>query len=336
MLQPNSYSLAPVLFLGTPRFAVPILEALAKHHSVIAVITQPDKPVGRKGALTEPPVKKCALELGLQVLQPTASAEIAKAIAKLPPFDFLITAAYGKILPESVLKLAKKDCLNVHCSLLPKYRGATPMQAALLHGDKETGVTIFRMVKELDQGPIFAQRSVTIPGDMMYPWLEKECSKLGAELLLEVLQRYDKLTPIPQNDRLATHCEKIKKEDGLVRFTDEAAEQIWNKYRAFDPWPGIFTHSNGKLLKLIDIGYCPAIDPDLPPGTVFKHTFPRIEATFGVVEKIREAETMILVKTKKASVALYNVQEEGKKTMPIEAFINGHKDFVGSVLSSRA
>jgi methionyl-tRNA formyltransferase len=305
-----------VLFLGTPHFAVPILEELQKHFEIVGVVTQPDRPVGRKLVLTPPPVKIKAEELGLKVYQPEKASEIPNLIQG--EFDFLVTAAYGEYLPTAVLQLAKKDSLNVHPSLLPKYRGATPMQSALLNGDDKTGVSIIRMAKQMDAGEIFAQSELEVSPEIKYPELEKECSEIGAQLITEVLQKYDQITPVDQDPSQVTHCHKITKEDGLIHWEKESAHQIFNKLRAFTPWPGIYTFFKNQKLSLLEFSPTNPTDPTnptpLPPGTIF------------------ENEKKTFIQTKEDAIELKTLQLAGKKPTDIKSFLNGHPDFLGTKL----
>lgn len=302
-----------ILFLGTPQFAVPILEKLHQNFIVIGVVTQPDRPVGRKLVLTPPPVKTKAQELDLNVYQPEKAAEIVDLIPE--EFDFIVTAAYGEYLPSKVIQMAKVDALNVHPSLLPKYRGATPMQSALLNGDYATGVSIIRMAKKMDAGEIFAQEKIGVPVDMKYPELEQECSKMGADLMVQVLLQYDALTPHAQDDKKATHCEKITKENGCVNWSTETAYDIYNKLRAFTPWPGVYTSFKNQKLSLLD--FTVHDDPkreEHSPGTVFKD----LDA--------------ILIQCETGGIQLKTLQLAGKNPTDIKSFLNGHHDFIGTVL----
>lgn len=303
-----------ILFLGTPSFAVPVLDAVHKSHEIIAVVTQPDKPSGRGQKIVFSPVKQKALELGLPIFQPEKASEISKLIKE--PFDFLITAAYGQILPEAVLQMPKKDALNVHASLLPKYRGATPLQAALLHGDSETGVSIMRMVKKMDCGPVFAKRKIPIHPDMKYPDLEQEASLEGAKLLLKVLSDYDHITPLPQDENEASYCSKISKENGKIDFGKESAEDIYNKLRAFTPWPGIYTFFDGKKLEFLDVAVSP-VGPEekLQPGVIF------------------QKGKKCCVVCKNGALEIKKVQLEGKKPVDVLNFLNGYPQFKNTRLS---
>ena len=239
-----------IVFMGTPDYASSILETLIKDEeiNVLSVYTQPDKPVGRKKVLTPPIVKSVALENGLDVHQPLnlRSAETAEEIRKLDP-DFIIVAAYGQILPKNILDIA--PCINLHASILPQYRGASPIQQSLLNGDKETGVTAMLMDEGLDTGDILKITKMPIPHTMMVEELFDALTGIAAELTVDVIKNFNTLTPQKQDESLATHCSKISKENGLVTFDD--ALKVYNKYRAFTPWPGVYLESGLKLKEII-------------------------------------------------------------------------------------
>lgn len=305
-----------ILFLGTPEFAIPILERLHEEHTIIAVVTQPDKPVGRKQVMTPPPVKRKAEELGLTVLQPEKVSAIPKLIEGR--IDFIVTAAYGQYLPTKVLELPFKEALNVHPSLLPLYRGATPMQSALLNGDKKTGVSIIRMVKEMDAGPIFNQIQFPLPMEWKYPDLEKECSEKGAELLLNVINNINSLSPQDQLHTDATFCSKITKQDGEVNWSEETAQEIFNKLRAFTPWPGVYTWWKNQKLSLLEFKATDYRPPttDHSPGTIFS------------------SDGRICITCKEGTLELQTLQLAGKNPIDIKAFTNGYQDFIGAQLSN--
>lgn len=307
-----SHHSTKILFLGTPQFAVPILEELHKHFKIIGVVTQPDRPVGRKLVLTPPPIKTTAEKLGLKVFQPEKASEITDLIQE--DFDFLITAAYGEYLPQKVLKMPAKDALNVHPSLLPKYRGATPMQSALLNGDQKTGVSIIRMAKEMDAGEIFAQNELELSPDIKYPELESECSQRGAQLMTEVIQHYDTLTPIAQDRTAVSHCKKISKNDGLAHFDKETADQLYNKLRAFTPWPGVYTFFKDQKLSLLEFSINHQLSTINQPGTPFQEN------------------NKTYIKTSNGTLELKTVQLAGKNPTDIKSFLNGHPDFLGTKL----
>lgn len=309
-----------ILFLGTPNFAIPILEKLHQEHKVIAVVTQPDKPVGRKQILTAPPVKTKAEELGLKVLQPENAKEIPDMIGKLdnskiPRIDFIVTAAYGQYLPTKVLELPFKDALNVHPSLLPKYRGATPMQSALLNGDEKTGVSIIRMVKEMDAGPIYMQQQFPLPKEWNYLDLEKHCAEIGADQISSVIANCNSLSPQDQPNEGITHCNKISKQDGEVHWEKETADQVLNKRRAFTPWPGVYTWWKGTKLNLLDFNVSQQLTTNnFTPGTVF------------------QKNNKVFIQCKQDAIALNQIQLAGKNPSDLKSFINGYPDFIGSTL----
>ena len=231
-----------LLFFGTPHFAVPTLDAIAREHEVVLVVAQPDKPAGRGMRVQAPAVVVRARELGLPVAQP---ARLRDFVA--PPADAGIVVAYGKILPPALLAI---PFFNIHASLLPKYRGAAPIQRAIEHGERETGVTIMRVDEQLDHGPMLAMERTPIDPDEHTPALGSRLSALGADLLVRALR--ERPPEVEQDHARATLAPKIEKEEGLVRWS-EPARAIYDKFRAFDPWPGVFTAS----MKLIDIAPAP-------------------------------------------------------------------------------
>lgn len=246
-------NLPRTVFMGSPDFAVPALRALAAaNYPLVGVITQPDRPAGRGNRLTPPPVKIAALELGLEVFQPERlrAPEAMQRLREWNP-DLIVVAAFGQILRPEVLTLPRFGCINIHASLLPRHRGAAPIQAAILAGDKETGITIMLMDEGIDTGPVLSQRSIEIlPTDTGGSLFEK-LSVLGSELLLETLPRClnGEIQPQPQPAEGATYAPMLKKEDGLLDFSRPAAE-LERKIRAFSPWPGAFMPWQGGLLKI--------------------------------------------------------------------------------------
>jgi methionyl-tRNA formyltransferase len=227
-----------IIFLGTPEFAVPTLEALAREHEIALVVAQPDKRAGRGLNLQSPAVAVKARELGLPLAQPAKIRELEPVDA-----DVGIVVAYGKILPPSLLKI---PFLNVHGSILPKYRGAAPIQRAIEHGETETGVTIMRVDEELDHGPILSIARTPIGPDERASQLSKRLAKIGADAMLATLR--NRPVETPQDHSKATYAPKIEKSEGEIHWSD-SARTIYNKFRAFDPWPGVFTGD----LKLIEI-----------------------------------------------------------------------------------
>jgi methionyl-tRNA formyltransferase len=241
-------------FAGTPDFAVPALERLAAEHRICAVFTQPDRPSGRGQALHLSPVKRRALELGLTVHQPPTfkSPEVLE-ILRAAQLDALVVVAYGLILPLSVLQLPRWGCINIHASLLPRWRGAAPIQRALLAGDDATGVTIMRMEAGLDTGPMLAARSVRIDMRDTAKTLHDRLALLGAELMAETLRglRFGPISEVAQPTEGVTYAQKIAKAEALIQWQDSAA-QIARKVRAFNPWPIAETRFNGEQLRIWD------------------------------------------------------------------------------------
>jgi methionyl-tRNA formyltransferase len=236
-----------LVFFGTPEFAVPTLEALAREHEIALVVAQPDKPAGRGMKLHAPAVAVKARAMRLPLAQPPRirNDEFLASIAALKP-DAGIVVAYGKILPANLLAIPMHGFINIHGSILPKYRGAAPIQRAIEHGETTTGVTIMRVDEELDHGAMLAIETTDIGADERMPSLASRLSRLGADALLRVLGTMPEGTP--QDHTAATYAPKIEKSEGAINWTESAAS-IYNKFRAFDPWPGIFAGD----LKLIDI-----------------------------------------------------------------------------------
>ena len=303
--------------MGTPEFAVPVLEALADAHRVVGVVTQPDRPAGRGRRLAPSPVKQVALEHGLMLSQPH-SLRTPEAVAQLSAWrpEVIVVAAFGQILPQDVLDLPPHGCLNVHGSLLPRWRGAAPVTAAILAGDEVTGVTIMQMDAGLDTGPVLAQREELIAPDDTQATLEERLARLGAELLVETLVAYlaGSLLPRSQPDEGATYAGQLRKEDGWLDWSRPAVE-LDRRVRAFTPWPGAFTMWRGRRLKVLRAVPLPAWRGGVSPGTV-------VALAGGVV-----------VATGEGALRLEEVQLAGKRPMDIGAFLRGQRDFVGSVLA---
>ena len=235
-----------IVFMGSPEYAVKILDELNKNFEIVAVYTQPDKPVGRKKILTPTPVKKYALQNGIEVFTPVSLKN--ENLSRFEP-DFIVVAAYGLLLPKNILDTA--PCINLHASLLPKYRGASPIQSAILNGDKYTGVTAMLMDEGLDTGDILCLDYTEI-GNKTSIDLFDELAEIGAKQSVYVINNFKKIKPLKQIDALSSYSPKIKKDDGFVDF--EEALVIDRKYRAFLPWPGIFTNEFKIIeMKLIDV-----------------------------------------------------------------------------------
>ena len=240
-----------IVFMGTPDFAVPSLEALlARGHEVAAVFTQPDKPKGRGHKLLPPPVKSLALEHGIPVYQPATlrTEEAAETLRALQP-ELIVVAAYGKLLPPAVLSIPPRGCINVHGSLLPQYRGAAPIQWAVLNGEKKTGVTIQQMGEGLDTGDMLQKAETEIGENETSGELFDRLKEIGAALLVDTIDRLDTLVPVPQDEAAATYAPMIRKEMGAVDWT-QAAQAVHNLVRGLNPWPAAFFTLGGKRIKL--------------------------------------------------------------------------------------
>lgn len=292
-----------VIFMGTPEYAKVILSRLLETENidVVAVYTQPDKPVGRKKIMTAPQVKILAEKNAINVYQPTRLRDEATVEELLQiACDYIVVAAYGQILPKKILEHA--TCINLHASILPQYRGASPIQQTLLHGDTITGVTAMLMDVGLDTGDILKISTIEVGSDEMSEMLFERLTECAAELTLNVLKNFDTYPPRKQDETQATHCAKISKHDGEVTF-DDAAE-LYNKYRAYTPWPGIYLSSGLKLKRI-------ALEEDIS------------ENIMGKILKINSQS--IVVGCKKGSIRIFTVQPESKKEMDILSYINGKR-----------
>jgi methionyl-tRNA formyltransferase len=302
-----------VVFMGTPEFAVPGLRALHEHAIVAGVVTQPDRPAGRGRKLIESPVKRYAVSVGLPVIQPVRLRE-PDAMAQLAAWqpDVIVVAAFGQILKPALLDLPPHGCLNVHASLLPRWRGAAPISTAIAAGDAETGITLMQMDAGLDTGPILAKRAEPIRADDTTKTLTARLATLGAELLIAALPDYlaGALTPQPQDNTLATYAPQLKKEDGQLDFT-RPAHELARRVRAFIPWPGAFARWNGQPLKILR---AEVVDARGEPGVVLAtDAGPAIACGHG-------------------ALLLQEVQPPGKRPMAAHAFARGARDFIGARL----
>jgi len=238
-----------IVFMGTPDFAVPTLEALLQSpNTTVGVVTQPDKPKGRGQVMTASPIKQLAQKAGLPILQPLKMKDPAflESLRAWRP-ELIVVAAFGRILPPVVLEMPPKGCVNVHASLLPKYRGAGPIQWAIINGERETGITTMLMDAGMDTGAILLQQHVPIEPDDTAGSLSEKLARVGGPLLIETIRRWDDgtLTPRPQDEQLATMAPLLQKEDGLIDWKQPSTE-IANRVRGLSPWPGAFTHADGE------------------------------------------------------------------------------------------
>jgi len=297
-----------IVFAGTPQFAVPSLEALlAGDHSVVAVYTQPDRPAGRGRRLQASPVKRLALEHRIPVMQPQtlrSEAEI-DAFARLRP-DLLVVAAYGLILPAGILSIPTVGAINVHASLLPRWRGAAPIQRAILAGDEETGVTIMEVVEALDAGPMLLKKAIPIDPHETAGALHDRLAALGAEALCEALSQLEtgKAQAIPQDESEVTYAAKITKEEAGIDWS-LPAQTLARVVRAFNPWPVAFTRFDEQVLRIWRAEAIPARSEDIP-GTIV------------------EAKRNLEVATGEGRLRLLEVQLPGGRRQPAQAFLNAH------------
>lgn len=298
-----------VVFMGTPDFAVYSLCAVAKHHNIVGVFTQPDKLVGRKQVLTPPPVKVKALELGVPVFQPNTlrDGEALEILKKLNP-DVIVVAAYGKFLPNEILNLPKYGCINVHGSLLPALRGASPIQWSIVTGEKQTGITTMLMGEGMDTGDMLEKAVVDITENDNFSTLHDKLAIVGAELIISTLKKCEDgtITPIKQDESLVTYAPIIKKEMGLIDFSKNATA-IRNLVRGFDPWPSAYTFLNGKRFKIISATVVPT-KHNSPCGTL-----------------LSTENEIIVACGENTSLKLDRVQLEGSKPMSDLELLRGHK-----------
>lgn len=300
-----------IVYFGTPEFALKPLESLLKEENIeiLAVVTQPDKAQGRKKILTPPPVKELAKSRNLKIIQPKNKKELKSELDKLEQADFFVVIAFGMILSENILNIPKFGSINVHASLLPKYRGASPIQESLINGDEETGISIMKIDKELDHGDIFLIRRLSIDAEDNFETLSSKLSELAASILPHVISDIadGNLKTISQNHEKASYCHKINKEDGKIDF-HVSAQEIKNMIRAYTPWPRVYTTLKNKKLKIIasDVEN----EENLSPGE------------FKIENKV------LKIGTKKGVLIPKILQLEGKKEMDVKSFINGYQSLI--------
>ncbi len=307
-----------IIFMGTPDFAVPALNALHKNnYDVVLVVTQPDRPKGRSRKPVAPPVKKTAVNLGYDVIQPISikTDEFANHVIRLKP-DIFVVSAFGHILPKRILDLPQNGALNIHASLLPKYRGAAPIQWAIINGEKETGVTTMLMDEGLDTGDILLTSKTEISPDDTSATLHNRLADLGADLLIKTLKAVavGNINPIPQDRTRATYAPMLKKKDGHINW-EMAADKLESFIRGMTPWPGAFTFCDNIRLKIFTSTPI-MMSVDNPPGTVLK----------GFPDELRIA-------TGKGALSILEIQGESGKRLAIKDFLRGFKLPVGTVLS---
>ena len=310
-----------IVFMGTPSFAVPVLGSLAtiSDSQVVGVYTPPDRPAGRGRKPQASPVKDYALEHDLPIFQPNnfRSQEVQDELADLQP-DAIAVAAYGKLLPKPVLDVAPLGCLNIHPSILPRYRGPSPVATCLLNGDLITGVTIMLLDEGMDTGPLIAQHEFFLKGNETADGLTAELFKLGGELLQESLPQWQsgELKSEPQDETKASVTRKFQRADGLADWSLRAIE-LERKVRAFTSWPGLFTNWNDSSLKILEASIISSSSTEFVPGTVVGTNHPDVAAA---------------VATSEGFLGLHKVQIEGKRAVDARDFLNGSPDFIGSQL----
>lgn len=307
--------MAEIVFMGTPDFAIPALTALIQHHRVVGVVTQPDRPAGRKRQIQQSPVKQLALEHGIPLLQPQRlrQPETIEELKQWQP-DVYIVAAFGQILPQTVLDMPPHGSINIHASLLPRWRGAAPIQAAIRAGDDQSGVTIMKMDAGLDTGPILTQYAIPLAPDETGQSLHDKLAGVGAELLIETLPGYldGTIKPQTQDDDLATYAPTMKKAEGQINWSENATD-IERQIRAFTPWPGTFTTWNGQQLKVLEATAGPG---SAKPGAIITR------------------DGQIAIGTGTGLIYPDRLQLAGRGALSITEFVNGHTRFVNSQLET--
>lgn len=305
-----------IIYMGTPDFAVGPLKALIEAgHEVCAVVTQPDRQKGRGKEMAPSPVKECAMEYGIPVLTPVKIKE-AEAIEELKkyPADIFVVAAFGQILSEEILNMPKYGCVNIHASLLPKYRGAAPIQWSIIDGEKETGVTIMQMDKGLDTGDILFQKKVPITEEETGASLFDKLAEAGAQLIVEALEKIEKreVNPVKQDNNNSCYAKMLSKSTGKIDWNKSAVE-IERLVRGLNSWPSAYTEYKGKQLKIWKAEVLPHIEGN--PGTIAKVT-----------------KDAVIVCTKEGALSLLEIQLEGKKRMSTKEFLLGRTFAEGEVL----
>lgn len=312
-----------IVFFGTPQFALPFLQELIKDREieVAAVVTQPDKPSGRGGKVTPPPIKLAAQNAAITLFQPTSlktNPSVEKLLRDIRA-DVFVVVAYGKMIPKRILDIPLKGVVNVHPSLLPRHRGPSPLQWAIAEGDSQSGVAIMLLDEGMDTGPLLASEHISLDADETYESLVKKVRQIGPTLLVLTLKRYmdGKIIPIPQNEAKATHTRLLEREDGHVRWS-EGITNIERKHRAYSPWPGswsVWKRNDGSVMRLKFLKLRPVdFHADVTPATVtIKDDRMYIDASDGTLE-------------------ILELQPEGKSKMRSSDFIQGHPDVHGALL----
>ncbi len=309
-----------IVFMGTPEFAVPSMAYLLKAGiNISLLVCQPDKKKGRGHKVQFPPTKQFALDHQIEIFQPT-SVRTPDVIAKLREHhpDFCVVIAYGKILPKEILDLPERGCLNVHGSLLPKWRGAAPIQFSLLNGDTETGVCTMLIDEGMDSGDLLLSRSTPIGPDECADTLTERLQMMGAELIVETIQQFDQIQPLKQDHEQATYARLLKKEDRRIRW-DEDAAVVYNRFRALSPSPGVFTEFRGKRLLIRSMQRAEAVPQQVSAGTI-----------------LDTGSSGVTVACGSGAVSILSCQPENKKPVAAGDWVNGHQVKTGEMLGGGA
>ena len=311
-----------LVFCGTPEFAVPTLEALiAAGHEISLVVTQPDRPVGRKKILTAPPVKQTAITHGLEVTQPEKIKNNLefRALLELIAPDAILVVAYGRIIPKWMLDLTRLGCINLHGSLLPKYRGAAPIQWAIANGDEVLGNTTMLLEEGLDTGPMLLQQTLNFESGFPNTTAEamRQLAALGAHMVVETLEGLASgtLTPEPQDDSQSTLAPILTREDGRIDFNKLESRQIFNRWRGFQPWPGVFTSLKEKKLIIQRLNPVASPDPSAAPGQL-----------------LVEGQRLFVACANRTALELLELQPEGRNRMTAAEFLRGNPFHIGTRL----
>ena len=300
-----------IVFMGTPDFSVPVLEKLIDEHEVVAVYTRAPKESGRGKRINKTPVHVLAEAKGIEVRTPrTLRNSEEQDILRSYNADVAIVAAYGLLLPQEVLDMFPKGCINVHASLLPRWRGAAPIQRAIEYGDKESGISIMQMALELDAGDVLSKESGEISSSMTGGELHDKLSLVGANLLLDTLRKIEDITPVKQDESLVTYASKLDKSECLINF-DVESEELHNKIRAFNPYPAMYFIYNGERFKIFEI---------------------EIVEDSGKAGEILEGNCNLIIATKDKAVKVVKIQREGKQAMKIDELLRGFKFEKGIII----
>ena len=301
--------MSKIVYMGTPYYAVPAMQKLlAAGHNISLLICQPDKKQGRGHRLLPPATKKFALDHNIEVFQPNSlRTDDSQEKLKLQNADFFVVIAFGKILPKAILDIPMRGCINVHGSLLPKWRGAAPIQFSLLNGESETGVCSMLMDEGVDTGDLLLINKTTVLPEENLDQLSQRLSEMSADTILKTITEFDQIVPKPQNNDLASYTRLIINQDRIVNW-HQAASSIYNQFRGLSPKPGIFTYFRKKRLMLKSISILPDFPSDTPPGTLLRHN-----------------KNELLVSCEAGAIQINLCQPENKKVMGIQDFLNGYQ-----------